>query len=497
MSWVATAEKLPRSLPSMVPAPPRLKFAGDSRPMEALKHIQLNPSLVVGMILVTTCLAPSADQEMSDDQHRAEKIGARIEDALEDWSSKAKSTRPAYDTMIRKVFDSLSDDEISLVAQHVHGIDVEEEAFRRWSRFDPAGALKAVRAIEDKNAAEIRLAGTGLEGGPGDAMSGWVFGMYLAALDGWSDVAPKAAWESFKKREGPLAKSLVVEDYTSILHEILFERLARTEPDFAFNEFLVADLGEYEELNGVAILQGYLRSAPNGRDWKKILDQSLSRGLPRGWRFYSVLRTDLMGRWLEDDPDEAQKWFSEGDIEGLNWSFVEPPSSDFDPFAPDSDSPKQKQAAKEKRRNDLGSAAGYWAARDFPNAWQWMKACREYSREGFEAEVLYGMSAFFNEESGGSQTVAREHCLKAVATLPNQPDRDQFALRFATVLWMFDDTEFLGEPPPDKAKWLEEVRGSIRTLRLSPEATSGVMNALQGEPKSVAEQPATTPQVGD
>jgi hypothetical protein len=465
--------------------------------MKALKHIQLSPFLVVGMMLAGTCLAPCGEKVMGSDEDRAEKIEARIKEALEDWSSEAESTRPAYDAMVREIFDALSDNEISLVAQHVHGIDVEEEAFRRWSRFDPAGALKAVRAIEDKNAAEIRLAGTGLEGGPGEAMSAWVFGMYLAALDGWSDVAPKAAWESFKQREGPLAKSLVVEDYTSYFYEVLFEHLARTEPDFAFNEFMVADLGEYEELNGVGILQGYLRSAPQGRDWMKVLEQSLSRGLPRGWRFYSVLRTDLMGRWLEDDPDAAKKWFSGGDIEGLNWTFVEPPSGDLDRFESDSDSPKQQQAAKEKRRNDLGSAAGYWAARDFPAAWRWMKAYRAYSREGFEAEVLDGMSAFFNEERWGSQTDAREHCLKAVATLPDQLDRDQFALRFATVLWVFDDTEFLGQPPPDKAKWLEKVRGSITTLRLSPEAASAVMDALQGEPKSEqdgAGQPATRPE---
>lgn len=450
--------------------------------MNARKHRKVSTYLVVGMMLIGTCLAPCAEKEMRADEQRAQKIEARIEKNLKDWSSQPDISRPSYDAVVQKIFATLSKDEVRLVAQYVHSLDVEEEAFRRWSRFDPARALKAVRAIEDENAAEIRLAGTGLEGGPGEAVSDWVSGMYLAAVDGWSDVAPKAAWESFKRREGPFAKSLVLEDYTPNFYEVLFEHLARIEPDFAFKEFMVADLGEYKELRGVAILKGILRSAPKGCDWSKCLEQSLARVLPRGWEFYSVIRTELMGRWLEDAPDEAEKWFSSGDIEGLHWSFVEQPSDNNDPFVLDSHSPKQQQAAREKIRNDLGSAAGYWAARDFPAAWHWIKTHRAHVRDGFEAKVLDGMSAFFKEDSWGRQTTAREHCLKAIATLSDQLDRDQFALRFATVLWVFDDAEFLGEMPPDKVKWLENVRGSISSLQLSSKAESSVLNILRGNP---------------
>jgi hypothetical protein len=434
-------------------------------------------------MLVVTCLAPCAAEEKTADERSAEKIKARIEKAVEAWSSEPEKTRVSYDAKIRQILDSLSQNEIRLVAQYIQEIDVEEEAFRRWARFDPAGALQAVRAVEDANAAEIRLAGTGLEGGPGEAVSGWVFGMYLGALDGWSEVEPKAAWESFKKREGPLANSLVVEDYLHYFYRILFDHLARVDPDLAFQEIIRFRADKYEEMFTASMLAGYLHSAPRGRDWRKEAE----RLLERKWKFgdvYAEMRTALLGRWLEDSPIAAEKWLQEGDVEDLHWSYIDPPSGDLDPFASDSDSPQQQQVAKEKRRNHLGRAAGYWAARDFPAAWRWMRAYRAYSREGFGADMLDGTSAFFNEEGWGSQTDAREHCLKEVAKLPDQLDRDQFALRFAKVLWVFDDTKFLGEPPPDKAKWLEKVRGSITTLRLSPEAASGVMAALRGKPNS-------------
>jgi hypothetical protein len=444
-------------------------------------------------MLLVTCLAPCAPEEKRADERSAEKIKTRIEKAVEAWSSESEETRATYDAKIRQILDSLSHNEIRLVAQYIQDIDAEEEAFRRWARFDPAGALQSVRAVEDANAAEIRLAGTGLEGGPGEAVSGWVFGMYLGALDGWSEVEPKAAWESFKKREGPLAKSLVVEDYLHYFYRVLFDHLARVDPDLAFQELIRFRADKYEEMFTASMLAGYLHSAPRGRDWRK----EAGRLLERKWKFgdvYAEMRTALMGRWLEDSPRAAEKWFQEGDVEDLHWSYVDPPSGDLDPFASDSDSPHQQQAAKEKRRNDLGGAAGYWAARDFPAAWRWMRAYLAYSREGFGADVLDGTSAFFNEECWGSQTDAREHYLKEVAKLSDQLDRDQFALHFAKVLWVFDDTEFLGEPPPDKAKWLEKVRESITTLRLSPEAASGVMDALRGKPISEqggAGQPAT------
>ena len=203
--------------------------------MKTQKHTPAGALLIVGVMLVVTCFAQGAQKEKTPDEQCAEKIKERIQKAYDAWGSKPEDTRPSYNAMVGQVFDTLAEDEIRIVAQYLHFIDVEEEAFRRWARFDPAGALKAVRAFEDANAAEIRLAGTGLEGGPGEAMQGYVFGMYLGAIDGWAEIAPKEAWEAFKKREGPLSKSLVIEDYTSYFYEMLFEHLAKTDPDFAFN----------------------------------------------------------------------------------------------------------------------------------------------------------------------------------------------------------------------------------------------------------------------
>jgi len=436
-------------------------------------------------MLVVTGLALCAGKEQSPDAQRAEKIEARIEMALDAWSKKPEETRPAYGAVVHQIFDSLSKDEIRLVAQYVHDIDVEEEAFRRWARFDPVGALKAVRAVEDANAAEIRLAGTGLEGGPGEAMSGWVSGMYLGALDGWSEVAPKAAWESFKKREGPLSKSLVVEDYLHYYYQVLFDHLAKVDPDLAFHELIQFRADEYEEMFAASMLAGYLQGAPRGRDWRKEANRLLERRWKRD-RLYPEIRTALMGRWLEDASEAAEKWFLQGDVEDLHWSYDEPPNGDLDPFTSDAVPDEQQQSEKKKRCNDLGSAAGYWAARDFPAAWRWMQSYSGFRREGFDQAVLHGADVCLSNRTsyflGGGG--ARTYVLEQAALLPDQADRAELALRFAKVLWVFDDTEFLGEPPPDKAKWLANVRRSISALRLSPEATIAIVEKLQNKGNS-------------
>ena len=401
--------------------------------MKTRKHMPKAAPLVASVMMVVTCLAQCAQNEMSPDKQSAEKIEARIEKAFDAWSSEPQETRPARDTMVRRILDSLSEDEIRLVAQYVHGIDVEEDAFRRWARFDPAGALKAVRTLEDANAAEIRLAGTGLEGGPGEGMSDYVFGLYLSVIDGWSEVAPKAAWESFKKREGSLSNSLVIEDYLSSFYRVLFEHLAKVDPDLAFEELMKGRTYKFEVLNTASKLGGYCRGAPRGRDWAKEVAQLVEHRLDDE-RVFSEIRTSLMGRWLEDAPEAAEKWFREGDVENIHWSnVISTPLGGIDPFVSGNPVPEQQSnpgsdpfaEVWEKRRNDLGSAAGYWAARDFPAAWRWMKSYHGFQREGFGMAVLHGADVFLSKRDayflGGEG--ARSFILEQAARLPDEADR--------------------------------------------------------------------------
>lgn len=450
--------------------------------MKALIHMSQSFILVASLLWVVTCHALCAESEPKPDTQRAEIIKARIVKDLEAWFQKPENARPAYDSAIRDSLGRLSEDEIRIVAQYVHDIQVEEEAFRRWARFDPAAALKAVRVIEDAHAAEIRLAGTGLEGGPGDAMSEWVFGMYFGALDGWSEVAPKVAWELFKKQDGPLSKSLVVEDYLDSFYPVLFDHLAKVDPDLAFQELIQFRAKEFEEMSIASMLAGYLHGAPRGRDWRKEAELLLARKWEQDY-VYAEIRTALMGRWLEDDSKAAVKWFSEGDVEDLHWLYVKHPNDNHDPFAADSVSPSNQEAIKEKKRYDLGSAAGYWAARDFSAAWRWMKSYSEFHREDFGRAVMHGVDVYLSNrisyfvEGGG----ARLYVLEKAALLPDHAERAELALRFAKVLWVFDGTIFLGKPAPDKMKWLASVRESISALRLSNDAVNATIDKLQNK----------------
>ena len=429
--------------------------------------------LFASMILRVSCeelvnkespggLVPDRKDTRQEEQAHADRIGERIQAVCDAWSSQPEKSRPSYDLMLQKALDPLTHDEIRLIAQYKRDFDIDDEVFRRWARFDPAAALKAIREIEDSNVAEIRLAGTGLEGGPGEAMSGYVFGMYFGAVDGWSQVAPKAAWKSFMQREGAFSKSPVIEKHLYYFYEVLFERLATVDPDLAFDQLIVFQTEEYEEMYKASMLAGYLRGAPRGRDWRKEVERLLERKWKMDW-IYSEIQAAMMGRWLEDAPSAAEQWFREGDVEGLHWSYVEPP----DPFATRPNDSGQGRERRERQRHDLGTAVGYWAARDFAAAWRWMKSYSGFRREGFERAVLDGAIAFFNEGARGQRVSAREHFLDHLGKLPDQADRDLFALRFANVLWVFDNTQFLGEPPRDKAKWLQGVRESLSALRLS------------------------------
>jgi hypothetical protein len=436
--------------------------------------------LIVAVMLVVTCLAPGAQKEKTPDEQRAAEIRERIEKANAAWSSQPEQTWPPYDEMVGQVLDTLPEEEIRIAAQHLHFIGVEKEAFRRWARFDPVEALKAVRAFEDANAAEIQLAGTGFEGGPGEAMQEYVFSLYLGAIDGWSEVAPKTAWESFKSREGPLSNSRVVEDYLSYFYLILFEHLAKADPDLAFQELVSFCADDCDELFIAHMLAGYLHGVPRGRDWPTEVTRLLERKWDGDW-LYAEIRTAFMGRWLQDSPAAAEKWFREGDVQDLHWFY-----SEIDPFASTPAQSDQENDAKEKKRHHLGSAAGYWAARDFPPAWQWMKASSGFHREGFAESVLHGADVCLQHRTSYSLRgeEARDYVLEQAARLPDQADRTELASRFARVLWVFDDTEFLGQPPPDKGKWLADVRSSLSALRLSPETTSAILQKLQIKGKS-------------
>ena len=246
------------------------------------------------------------------------------------------------------------------------------------------------------------------------------------------------------------------------------------------------------------MVAGYLHGVPRGRDWHKEVNQLLKRKWNRGW-LYAEIKTALMARWLEDDPEAAEKWFKEGDIEGLHWSYTEPPY-DGDPFATGATPHEQKQIVKEKRSNGLGGAAGYWAARDFPAAWQWMKSYRGFRQEEFSQNVIRGANTCLSNRTSYFQIDmrAREYILAQATRLPDQSDRAELAFQFAQMLWIFDDTEFLGEPPPDKVKWLKSVRKDILALRINTEKASAIIAKLQnkGSSEPNVEQPTDSKEEG-
>ena len=98
----------------------------------------------------------------------------------------------------------------------------------------------------------------------------------------------------------------------------------------------------------------------------------------------------------------------------------------------------------------------------------------EFRRSGYERTVFGG-----TRDYSENKEEARAHCKKQLPKLAEQADRDLMALRFCELLWVFDPTGYLGEPSPDKKKWLREVRKGLPALRLTPEAAAAVIEKLK------------------
>lgn len=405
-----------------------------------------------------------------DEKALAEKIGLRMNGEMDAWFQRPPESRRPYASMLQKVVDSLSDEEIPLIGRFQADDAFNQMVFRRWATKDHAAALSEARKVEDANAAEISLTGTGLEGGPGEAVCGYVFEMYLGAVEGWSQVDPKAAWDSFKKLEGPFSKSKVVEEFSSNFDRAILLSLAKLDPDFAFKEMMAR--GDDEFLMG-RMLEGYLRGAPDHRDWKKDVDRLLERKWDREW-VYGEIRCTLMGRWLEDDPEAAEKWFREGQVEGLHWFYNRLLNDVGDPFDTKSAAEEKPPAPIEKKRYDLSYAVGFWAARDFPGALRWLKSHEGKLEEGFENGLLRGA-----ESCLGEYKEALPYLVDQLGKVPDQKDRDFFALTFAKVLWKFNDTRFIDQPPPDKSEWLKQIGKRLSKLQLSPETEKRILEKLK------------------
>lgn len=352
-------------------------------------------ALTGGVILIVMCLcaceqkAEKPQDTIDQKVQNFESIEKRIEKAYEHLSNVLEETEDAYEVYeaeVIKILESSSEEEIQYVAKNVD-LEIEQISFRIWARSDPKGALKAAREIEDANADEIKLAGTGLDGGPGEAESDRVFKMYLGVFDGWAEVDAKTAWEFFQNRKGVLSNSLVIDDYLDSYYRVIFEHLAKVDPDLVFKMLINYHSGDHDEFYVAPMLGGYLRGAPRGRDWRKELDRLLERKWEKDGWLHAEIRTALMGRWLQDDAEIAEKWFHETDIEGVNWLYHDRDKSAKNPIG-------------------LGSAAGYWAARDFPAAWEWMKSYKGLKRKGFGSAVLHGADVFLLRTdsyfSGGS-----------------------------------------------------------------------------------------------
>lgn len=467
--------------------------------MELPNHNIVKYQMVV-FLMLGVCLSPCAADESNSEGKRARDIRIRVESGLAEAEKKRRDSIIHPQAIAREFLGSLSNDEIGILAREAHVSDlVKEEAIYHLARFDPKGALEEILQLVESVKAESAVYRQ--PGAIGEVAKGFIQRLYFNFLLGWSETEPKVAWESFKNPDTSLGNLAEFADRPSRYYEFLFHHLAKADPDLAFEEIRKFQADGYSEYSIARMLSGYLHGAPNGRDWGGELNRLLERNWEQKW-VKNEIRTALMARWLEDSPEAAEKWFSSGDVKGLHLLDLEEPDGDLNGLVADEPLFEGTQEAKIKRRYHLGTAAGYWAARDFEKAWEWMKSYSDFRQKGFAEAVLYGVNNYRSNAvtyiftGVGGEESTRTYILEQAAVLEDERDRAELALRFAEHLWVFHEMKVLVEPPTDKAKWLGDVRKSISKLQISSEATEAIVQRLQESQREpdAAGQPATRPE---
>ena len=292
-----------------------------------------------------------------------------------------------YLEFTKTVVKAWSEEEVRAAAKGEFHPDFLWAIFERWGSCSPEEALEFVLGMETKHEAEIKLSGTGLEGGPGEAMEAYVGEMMRAAIAGWASVDVEKVWKVVSGKKLGLEKSQVFQHFGYLTPMSIFEQLAKTRP-----MTLVREIESMENsLWRRSAIKGFVEGGDANLPWGEIVKEVTGlSSLPKSHdHVLHSIREGLMARWLAVEPAAAEQWFKEEAPEGVGWMMSErgyPDGTDL--FAT---TREEDLRAKEVIRRDysLGRAAAEWFKRDPDPALQWIQ-----SRSGEGAEVL--LANFFS-----------------------------------------------------------------------------------------------------
>lgn len=233
------------------------------------------------------------DQRLNDREERRFK-----REVVADWSSKE----------IARLLGSWTggswNEEVSVEKSNLYwyweGPMGERDAF-----LDHRRGLEHFRGMNSYHKKVQEVAGRGLDSNAAEGEMGLYYDRLKSTITGWSRRDPRAAWHAVSHPEGELAGLALLDSYGYLLPRTVFEYLAREDPHFAIAEFKNHGDPLYRE----SMLIGMSRGLPKGFAWEGLIVDVLAELKGSEKWLHRRVRENLFARWMEDDADEAMKWF--------------------------------------------------------------------------------------------------------------------------------------------------------------------------------------------
>ena len=256
--------------------------------------------------------------------------------------------------------------EVEALCRSEEGYDWSNVLFERWGQEVPDEALAFVLGLQKKYAQEYIKAQNSLEGGEAVAED---IGMIMnSVLAGWSRVDPQAAWKAASNSNGLTIEGEVFEDHGYLWNAPIqiFEHLSKRDPDFAFEEFLRQEDPMFQG----SMLKGMARGLPASTDWAEFMGGIISTENVEHRDIMAVLRGGLLGRWMEVNAKEAEKWFRGDEGITISRKVEETVERQWpDPFR---DNYNEAITKVEVTDISLASAVRHWASNDKEGAMAWL-----------------------------------------------------------------------------------------------------------------------------
>ena len=369
------------------------------------------------------------------------------------------------EAFMRVLVSDWSQDEIEMACRDLPLSPWHRLLLERWGRFDFAAARKGVLEIlHAKWSAfdpEGRVDDFGMGGDPLSPDNGFFpqGAFYYATFEGGAESYPGDVWDFFwADPEIDLHGR-----WNNFFREVALAKVSEAFASGHLKEALtLMSSDKLSERDWTIVTRAVVKGAPVASNWGVIID--ILRGR-EGNATNSIIRKDVMARWLEMDFREAESWFFSEQAEGVGWS----PTFPVTPG----------QRSEGRLTHSLAKAARLWLRKDPDVALAWISRSttndwNPKSPKGPEFVIEMILS-----EWGSVATNPREtHAL--IQLFPEQFERD----RLATKAINWGDPFGSGIPVYLDEEAPESMDSQLDSLNLSKHVSEKIRSLIKNGQRS-------------